>query len=429
MQSPYFPHSSLSTTTLVDSRFDPSKVALSAEVRSPKQLSVRTFLPLPTPTGDSTPILSSLRVLFPSSTPTWIATPPTPPPKPIRRSNSSSSRRPPFLKPISPSASFPASMHPHAAGNKRLKRSSSVPTLSTRSRNRSHTFHSVMGAHLVHSPKEIDNPIDGSCFTGDGKLRGPATTRHAGLTAKTIFHIGDGVIVSSPDELSPEGSWSDHSVEDIWETERHKDSLRRFHALKELLATEVGYFVDLKALVTVYLRNLPTLAARSLTTSSTFGRASASFTSGPWVYSYTQLQAAAISSSATLPETQNLSSSTSSVKEPKTNSRYLFSDTQLESLTRNAEEILQLHEHFVKELRYILEPLGFAMEHDNEQGYAHLGNLDSAIRAVSTKFATEVCLHRFFLPTVVVHLLCVVNRLRVSTHTNFSVLDIQKPWT
>lgn len=296
-----------------------------------------------------------------------------------------------------------------------------------------------MRAHLVQSPEEIDNPIDGSFSAGNGNLRGPATKRHAGLTAKTIFHIAsedgeDGAIiyknniVSSPDELSPEGSWSDYSVEDIWETERHKDALRRFHALKELLATEVRYFVDLKALVTVYLRNLPTLAARSLTTSSTFGRASASFTSGPWVHSYTQLQAAAISSSATLPETQHLSSSTSSVKEPKPHSRYLFSDTQLESLTRNAEEILQLHEHFVKELRHVLEPLEFAMEHDNEQGYTDLGNLDSAIRVVSTKFATEVCLHQI-LPIVVVHLLCVVNRLRVSTHTSLSVLDIQKPWT
>jgi len=253
----------------------------------------------------------------------------------------------------------------------------------------------------AQSPEEIPS-IDGTFSPGN--LGGPATTRWQGLNPKTIFHLAsedDPIIyktsVSSPDELSPEGSWSDHSIEDIWETERHKDALRRFHALKELLATEIGYFVDLKALVTVYLRNLPTLAARSLTTSSTFGRASASFTSGPWVHSYTQLQAAAISSSATLPETQNFSSSTSSVKEPKTNSRYLFSDTELESLTRNAEEILQLHEHFVKELRHVLEPLDFAMEHDNEQGYVQFGNLDSAIRAVSTKFATEVCLHRFFL--------------------------------
>jgi hypothetical protein len=113
------------------------------------------------------------------------------------------------------------------------------------------------------------------------------------------------------------------------------------------------------------------------------------------MHPYTQLQAAAISSSTTLPETQNLASSVSSVKEPKNSSRYLFSDTELEYLTRNAEEILKLHEYFVKELRNVLEPLKFFLEHDEEHGYEHLGNLDSVIRAVSAKFATEVRLEHF----------------------------------
>jgi hypothetical protein len=56
-----------------------------------------------------------------------------------------------------------------------------------------------------------------------------------------------------PDIASPEGSWSDHSVDDFnWSTlEKRRDTLRKFHALKELLATEVGYLKDLKALVTV----------------------------------------------------------------------------------------------------------------------------------------------------------------------------------
>jgi hypothetical protein len=47
-------------------------------------------------------------------------------------------------------------------------------------------------------------------------------------------------------------SWSDHSVDHFWGTpEKSRDALRKFHALKELLATEVGYLKDLKALVTV----------------------------------------------------------------------------------------------------------------------------------------------------------------------------------
>lgn len=55
-----------------------------------------------------------------------------------------------------------------------------------------------------------------------------------------------------PEVTIPEGSWSDHSVDQFWGTpEKSRDALRKFHALKELLATEVGYLKDLKALVTV----------------------------------------------------------------------------------------------------------------------------------------------------------------------------------
>jgi RhoGEF domain len=135
------------------------------------------------------------------------------------------------------------------------------------------------------------------------------------------------------------------------------------------------------------------LAVRALPSSSTFGRASSSFTAGPWVQSYAQLQAAALSSSITLPEAQNASFSTpvSAKESSKTQSRYLFTDSEIEALTRNAEEILQLHEHFVRELRAILEPLGFTMDQDyQDDSHQHIDNLDAAIRVVSTKFATEV---------------------------------------
>ena len=73
----------------------------------------------------------------------------------------------------------------------------------------------------------------------------------------------------------------------------------------------------------------------------------------------------------------------------------MFTDSEIETLTRNAEEILQLHEHFVRELRAILEPLSFTMDQDQDD-YKHLDNLDAAIRAVSTKFATEVSSFRLF---------------------------------
>ncbi|KZT06439.1 Dbl homology domain-containing protein [Laetiporus sulphureus 93-53] len=45
--------------------------------------------------------------------------------------------------------------------------------------------------------------------------------------------------------------------------ERLHAATRRYHALMELLATEAGYLMDLRVLVTVYLEQLPTLAASS----------------------------------------------------------------------------------------------------------------------------------------------------------------------
>ena len=172
------------------------------------------------------------------------------------------------------------------------------------------------------------------------------------------------------------------------------------------------------------------MAVRSLASSNTFGRASSSFASGPWIPSYTQLQAAALSSSTTLPETPTSPSSAApSLKEPsKPNSRYLFSDTELETLTRNAEEILQLHEHFVSELELLLGPLGFVMEMDeNDLGHDHLENLREAIRAVSTKFAIEVCLRKKLFPGLT--RLIITCRLRVSMLIKRFVLAMLKPWT
>ena len=47
-------------------------------------------------------------------------------------------------------------------------------------------------------------------------------------------------------------SSSDESiVGDPWGSVRSKDAVRRYHALKELLATEYGYLEDLRFLVTV----------------------------------------------------------------------------------------------------------------------------------------------------------------------------------
>jgi len=201
-----------------------------------------------------------------------------------------------------------------------------------------------------------------------------------------------------------DGSWSDDS-DDTFQSEKVKDDIRKYYALKELLATEVGYLLDLRALVNVcashlflymcssllqvYFRVLPILISR--THGSPFCRAS----SGPWVNSYSH----AVALSSSIAPLDNAASQTSSLntahakEHTKSSARYLFTDQEVELLTRNAEELLQLHEHFVQELRADLAPLGFLMhapqgaEDDKRQGTQ---NTDAAIRVVSTKFATEV---------------------------------------
>lgn len=73
-------------------------------------------------------------------------------------------------------------------------------------------------------------------------------------------------------------------------------------------------------------------------------------------------------------------------------------------VARNAWEILQLHEHFVDDLREAMSPLGYApfflgtCSRGGELDHANLPVppaecVDDAIRLVSTKFAVEVSVH------------------------------------
>lgn len=79
----------------------------------------------------------------------------------------------------------------------------------------------------------------------------------------------------------------------------------------------------------------------------------------------------------------------------------MFSDEQLELVTRNIEEILYFHEQFVGELRVDLSPLGFSMTGDGEVvgkmsaqdaaiDDATNDCLEAAIIAVSRKFTSQV---------------------------------------
>ena len=232
----------------------------------PKRPTVCAFQPLPsivaspvcTPTADTDNDEGyfSPDVLFPTSTPTWIATPPTPPSKSIRRSNTSSTRRYP-LAPVTPSASFPASMHTHAAltMQKTVRRAVSVPAFSFQHLEQTDSFASLMAAHFACD--SVEDNLFNATFSIPGPLVTSRRREHPGSYVEPAVPSDYGASADDTEgaDNSPQdsghASWSDHSIEDTREIERSKDAFRKFHALKELLATEVGYLMDLKALITV----------------------------------------------------------------------------------------------------------------------------------------------------------------------------------
>lgn len=378
----------------------------------PSRLGVRGFLPLPpilaspleTPSVSATTSAEegvSVHVVL--GPPTWISTPPTPPTKLTRHSSASFPQR---SGPSSPLASFSASMQTHARARQapRLNKCISVPTMFGRIRTISEP---LLGGSsslpMGPTPPFHDRTMDqnyGRCGPRDADIEKLAGSPPR---SKAIFHISNPPTDDDDDNVfhsaesrprsvnSDTNSWNDQCPEDVWGREKSKDSRRKFHALKELLSTEIGYLADLKVFVTVYLRNLPTLTTRA-PTYSTFGRASASFTSGPRTSSSAQIHATSVTPSAPTDGAAAPLSAPSGVKDiSKPNSRYLFTDTELELVARNAEDILKLHERFVSELQETLEDLGYTMDADIDELATpdHLENLESAIRAVSAKFATE----------------------------------------
>jgi hypothetical protein len=74
----------------------------------------------------------------------------------------------------------------------------------------------------------------------------------------------------------------------------------------------------------------------------------------------------------------------------------MFSNEEVELVTRNIEEILHFHEDFVDELRTALMPLGFFMSSNGSEGNdaLHIGSpelhLEAAIEVVSKMFTRQV---------------------------------------
>ncbi|KAF9464392.1 hypothetical protein BDZ94DRAFT_1321048 [Collybia nuda] len=355
-------------------------------------------------TAPNTPSLS-LRLI---ATPTWISTPPTPPPRVVRRSATTVGRPP---SPLLPSASFPASTPPHAEPEHSyfMKRCASVPSMLPRQRassdatvglgqSRNDERSKRQSITFVNISPDALTKVDGTTKVEDA----PSAQR-----SRPIFHIANEVNTDTDDasprvsggpermneDMSAEGSWSDNDSDDTWNLEKTRDDIRKYYALRELLTTEMGYLLDLRALVSVYLRILPTLVSRSPTTVSTFTRASSSFASNPWANSYSHLHVTALSSATTLADTSNNSNGLQIKEHNKGTPRYLFTDQEIELLTRNAEDILQLHEQFVRELRDEMSTIGFPMEVHESPLERHQADFsrktNAAIRAVSTKFATE----------------------------------------
>ncbi|KAF7355462.1 DH domain-containing protein [Mycena sanguinolenta] len=189
---------------------------------------------------------------------------------------------------------------------------------------------------------------------------------------------GRGLLYSDGDRVaSPEPDLGSEPV-DARGAEKAKDDVRKYHALMELLSTEVSYLADLRAFFSIYLCHLPTLCR---TPSTTFGRGSSSRNS-----SYTHLPKTSVLSD------HGLHPLTTIHTKPKPVARPIFTSSEVDLLTRNAEAVLQLHENFVEELRTAVFPLGFPMELSRVGPLDEkelIRNIDAAVGKVSTMFATE----------------------------------------
>ncbi|EGN93024.1 hypothetical protein SERLA73DRAFT_172380 [Serpula lacrymans var. lacrymans S7.3] len=307
-------------------------------------------------------------------TPTWTSTPPTPPPKFVHRTSSSISNRP--SSSLTPSISSPASCwHDPLCNGEKAKRRASLPPMS-------------LSKPLPPTPPPPPPSISKSPRAYHSPRSLSATT--------SISSVGQQSIIGK------------------------KDFARKYHALMELLTTETGYLIDLRILVTVYLRLLPVLTNRPITSPSHFSTSSnltlSHFSRSPSSsFAMTALNPSprANSSSHVAELNQSVSSGPSggqvtppgasflAREKDKNASRYLFSSRDLDLVTRNAEDLLNFHEKFVRELQATVAPLGFSTTYDAYQSSSEASgqqadldipsfrNLNAAIEAICKQFAAQ----------------------------------------
>lgn len=190
-------------------------------------------------------------------TPTWISTPPTPPPKLFRRSVTCVARRPWFSS-VSPSTSFPLS-HVQPLAPEPPRRSLSEPLMSTSTSTSSNSSISL-GKRPRSRAGGSPSPLRRTSITPAEIFEGSSGT--SPKRSRPLFHIAHEVSSDHEDDEhddaeSPGRSQGDVSssdyFDDKWSTEKRKDNVRRYHALMELLSTEVCYTMDLRVLITVRL--------------------------------------------------------------------------------------------------------------------------------------------------------------------------------
>lgn len=192
----------------------------------------------------------------PISTPSWTSTPPTPPPRQALRLVTSSIPRA-ALQNVSPSHSFPGPQPAYHAS----------PFIQHPPRRHSHPPMIPLPQSLPHPSPWNNTPLHQTV-----KINHPCKTPISPRRERPIsplFHIPPDGHSDNEDEehgvdrnqenlhdsvangTSQGGSSTDRSSEGLGGNAKHKDDMRRYHALMELLTTEEGYLTDLRVLVTV----------------------------------------------------------------------------------------------------------------------------------------------------------------------------------
>ncbi|KIP01246.1 hypothetical protein PHLGIDRAFT_508477, partial [Phlebiopsis gigantea 11061_1 CR5-6] len=234
-------------------------------------------------------------------------------------------------------------------------------------------------------------PVDRACPPpdDDGALQPSLSrTKRGGEEARPrrMFTLGGGDCsdndADAESSTPPQTQASDAPADD-----RTRAGARRHHALLELLTTEVGYLLDLRALVSVYLEQLPSVTApvpmppRSSPSSLSISSLGLSRPARAQQQQYQQQQAAGLGPPA--PD----GGGDAPLRRP------VFSEADVEAVRRNARELLERHERLVGALEGVLGPRGYAWVFARGRAGREdppVGAVDEAVAAALEVFLREM---------------------------------------